>query len=266
MENFFNKLVEFFEAQHIDRGLAIAYIIVSALLGVMIVVALIMRLIVVIRYFKSNRQTSSTGMTSGQIARFVLDKNGLTDIQVQKSGFFRAWIFGNSYSPRTKTIYLRRTIWEKNSLTAIGIALQKVGVAKMCETGGKSVKVRYAFQVIGLFGPILLLPSIIIGFIIDIVVFHAIGVFTLAGIGLGLAIVVGGFIVTLLNITIEKKANAMALEMIDEAHYASEEERATIKKLFDTYLIAYICEFIVTILRILQIVLEIVMRAQSGKK
>ena len=54
--------------------------------------------------------------------------------------------------------------------------------------------------------------------------------------------------------------------MIDEAHYASEEERATIKKLFDTYIIAYICEFIVTILRILQLVLEIVMRVQSSKK
>ena len=266
MEDFFKNLVKFFTDQNISKGVAVAYIAVSALLAVMVVVALIMRLIVVIRYFKINRQPSSTGMTSGQIARYVLDKNGLTNIQVQKSGLIRAWIFGNSYSPRSKTIYLRRTIWEKSSLTAIGVALQKVGVAKMCETGGKSVKVRYAFQVIGLFGPILLLPSIIIGIILDVVLYQALGIFTLAGISLGVAIVVGSFIVTLLNITIEKKANAMALEMIDQAGYATEEERATIKKLFDTYIIAYICEFIVTILRILQLILEIVMRVQSSKK
>lgn len=46
----------------------------------------------------------------------------------------------------------------------------------------------------------------------------------------------------------------------------TEEETYVVKKVFQAYTIAYVCEFIVAILRIVQLVLEIVMRAQINKK
>ncbi len=46
----------------------------------------------------------------------------------------------------------------------------------------------------------------------------------------------------------------------------TEEETYVVKKVFQAYIIAYVFEFIVAILRIVQLVLEIVMRAQINKK
>ena len=71
-----------------------------------------------------------------------------------------------------------------------------------------------------------------------------------------------GFIERLLNIPVERKANQMALEMIKETGVLDKEEIVIIEKVFQAYMIAYICEFIVAVLRIVQIVLEIVMNAQ----
>ena len=54
----------------------------------------------------------------------------------------------------------------------------------------------------------------------------------------------------------------MALEMIDETGVMTEDERKQIKKVFDTYIVAYVCDFIVTVLRIIQLILEIAMNSQ----
>ena len=263
--DFIKQLIAYFTEKGISTGVAIAYIVVGVLLAVMTIVAIVMRIIVVVRYFKSNRASCSSGITGPQAARYVLDKCGLTDVQVKKSGFFRALFFGNSYSVARKTIFLRRTIWDKNSLTAVGLALQKVGIAKMCADGKKSVKVRYYFQLLGLFGPVLFIPIIILGVVLDMVIFNAFGTFSIVAIAISLAILLSGFIVTLLNIPIEKKENDMALEMIEESGFCSEEERMQIKKVLDTYIIAYICEFIIEVLRMVQLILEIIMRVQSSK-
>ena len=258
------KIIDYFSNKGIDTGLAIAYIIVSALVVIMAIVALIMWIMVAVRYSKTNKKHISSGRTSFEVAREMLDKCGLKHVQVKKAGFFRAWFYGNSYSMIKKTVFLRKNIADKATVTAVGLALQKVGIAKMCETDGKMAKMRNIFQIIGLFGPFMFIPFILIGVFLDILLFDTFGAFSIVGIAIGLIFLAGGFIVTLLNIPVEKKANDMALEMIDESGLMTEEERAMIKKVFDTYIIAYIMDFIVTVLRIIQIILEILMKTQSS--
>ena len=70
---------------------------------------------------KNNKKTSS-GKTSFQIAREVLDGYGLNHIKVERANFIRAWMFGNCYSVTKKTIFLRSSIADKNSITATGFA------------------------------------------------------------------------------------------------------------------------------------------------
>ena len=57
----------------------------------------------------------------------------------------------------------------------------------------------------------------------------------------------------------------MALEMIKETGVLNEEEIVIVKKVFKAYIVSYICEFIVAVLRIVQIILEIVMNSQIKK-
>lgn len=231
----------------------------------MAVAALVMRIIVFFKYQKGNKTKTESGKTSKEVAEEALKKAGLTNVKVKKANWLRAFFFGNSYSLSKKTIFLRRGIYEKDSITAVGMALQKVGVAKMCEDGGIA-RTRNIMQILSLFGPILFIPSVVIGFLIDYFIFTAIGIFSIVGIAIGVVILLSGFIATMLNIPVEKKANNMAMKIVEETQVLNKQEREVLKQVFDAYIIAYICEFIVAVLRIVQMVLEIVMNSQISNK
>ena len=256
------QLIKYFTEKGVSRGVAITYLIVCGLLIVMAVAALIMRIIVIIKYQEGNKKEIYSGKTGYEIAREMLDKAGLRDVKIQKAGWFRAFFIGNCYSITKNTIFLRKGIINAKSITSVGLALQKVGVAKLCKSGSKSAKTRNVMQIVSLVGPILFVPVVLLGFIIDYVLFKVFGVFSIVGIAIGLFLVLAGFIERLLNIPVERKANQMALEMIKETGVLDKEEIVIIEKVFQAYMIAYICEFIVAVLRIVQIVLEIVMNAQ----
>ena len=259
------EILKYFTDQGISEGLAITYIIVSALLVIMAVVALVMRLIVFIKYQRGNHMTTAMGKTSLEVARETLDKAGLSHIKVAKASWLRAFIFGNSYSLSKKTIFLRRGIVNKNTITAVGMALQKVGVARLCEGESKIAKTRNIMQILNLFAPLMFVPVMLLGFVIDLLLFSTPGVFSIVGIAVGLFLVLTGFIATLLNIPVEKRANEMAMQTIEETGVLNEEEKKVIKQVFDAYIIAYVCEFIVAVLRIVQMILEIVMKMQATK-
>ena len=264
--NFFEELIKYFTDMGVSRGVAIVYLIVSALIVVMAIVALVMRIMVMVKYYQGNNMQTKSGKTSFEVAREALDKAGLEHIKVETANFFRAFFFGNSYSITKKTIFLRRSIANKDSITAVGLALQKVGVAKMCEEGDVKAKSRNVLSILNIFAPVLFIPVVAVGFVLDFLLLGNFGIFSVISIVLGVFLILTGFIVTLLNIPVEKKANEVALKIIDETQVLDEEERKVIVKVFDAYIIAYICEFILAVLRLVQYILEIVMKFQIRNK
>ena len=232
----------------------------------MAIVAFVMRIRVWLTYRHTNKIKTVNHLNSQDVARQALDKVGLEHIQVKKCGFFRALVFGNSYSLSKKTIFLRKNIYNKDSLTAVGLALQKVGVARLCEGDSKLARTRNRMQVIVLFGPFLFIPIVLLGVVIDLLVLNTGGGLSVGSIIVGFIFLGFAFVETLLNIPVERKANKMALETIDEAGICTKEERDAIEAVLKTYIVAYVCEFILTVLRIIQFILEIVMRAQISSK
>ncbi len=260
--NVWEKMINFFTEKGVSRGVAIAYIIVSALIVLMAVVVIVMRIYLMIAYHDGNTQKTKDGRTSSQVAREALDKAGLKHIGVERAGFFRAFFIGNCYSMTKKTIYLRKGIYNKDTITAVALALQKVGVAKLCEKGDAKTRTRNIMQILSLVGPILFVPVVMIGFVVDYAIFAHFGVFSIVGIAIGFVLTFAGLIATLLNLPVEKHANDLALETIKETKVLDEQEIVVVKKVFKAYIVSYVCEFIVAVLRIVQIILEIVMNAQ----
>lgn len=262
MSELWEKGIAYFTNQGVSRGVAIAYIITGIAIAIMAVVVIIMRIYLMVKYHEGNTQKTKSGKTSNQVAREALDKAGLSHIKVEKAGFLRAFVYGNCYSITKKTIFLRRGIYDKDSITAVSMALQKVGVAKMCEEGNVATRTRNIMQILSLFGPILFVPVVLAGFLIDLLIFNALGAFSVAGIAVGGVLVLSGLIATLLNLPVEKKANDMALKMINQTGILTKDEIVVVEKVFKAYLVSYVCEFIVAVLRIVQIILEIVMNVQ----
>ena len=127
MNEIWQKMIEFFTEKGVSTGLAIAYIIVSALLVVMAIVALIMWIIVCVKYFAANKTRTTSGKTGLELAREMLDKAGLKHIQVKKAGLLRAIFIGNCYSITKKTVFLRGAIANKNSTAKIRVYLDIAG-------------------------------------------------------------------------------------------------------------------------------------------
>ena len=247
-------------------GLAIAYIIVGALIAVMAVVCIVLELRVYLKYRKANKMGISTQMTGIDAARYALDHYGLTNVKVRKSGFIREMFFGNYYNILTKTIYLRSVfgkIDNKTTVTSTALGVQKAAVARLCESGDKQAKVRNSLSLLGVFGPILFIPVVLIGVIIDVLVMKEVTMISYLSLGVGGALAIAGFIVILLNIPVEKRANKLALQMMEETGLATGQELAVMKEVFDAYILSYIAQFILELLRVIQWILEIVIKVQA---
>lgn len=259
---YIEKLIKYFTDQGVSRGIAITYIAVSALILIMALVIIVMRIYLMVKYHEGNVQQTKSGKTSSEVARDALDKAGLKHIRIARAGFFRAFFIGNCYSITQKTIFLRKGIYNKNSITAVSLALQKVGLAKLCESGNTMTRTRNIMQILSLVGPVMFVPIVLLGFILDIVLFHVFGMFSIIGIAIGFVLIFSGLIATLLSLPVEKKANDIALEIIKETGVLTDDEIIITKKVFKAYIVSYVCEFIVAVLRIVQIILEIVMNVQ----
>jgi Zn-dependent membrane protease YugP len=69
-----------------------------------------------IRYHAYNKKQNSLNKTGEQIARELLDKEGLKNIAVKATGSI---LFGNSYSHYFKKVRLRRLTWKKTSVSSL---------------------------------------------------------------------------------------------------------------------------------------------------
>ncbi len=244
-------------------GLELAIMIVSGLIVVGLVVALIVQIVLIVKYKKYNKTPLANGLTSQQTARSLLDANGLQNVEIKKLGFFRRiLLFGNHYSVMKKTIYLRKNILDSSSVTAVGIAIQKVCLAVQHKNKDKSFIFRYVLQILTLFTPLLFYGSVAIGLIIDIVTKFS-GIPTIIGLIVGIAFYFLTFVFQLVNIKVEKKANEQAVAILQSANIFNEQEIATFQSLLKLYIVA---DVIVLVLSILKLILQILKILAKSKK
>lgn len=247
-------------ATNVD-GLEVAYIAVGILLGIAIIAALIAQIAVAVGYWRGNRTNNSLGLSGAEYARRLLDLNGMPDVQVKKCGIIRTVLFGNHYSISKKTVYLRMRTINKPSLTAVAMAAQKVALAEQHKNKNAKMIVRSRLQGLGVFAPYLFIPLVVIGFLIDVFVAQTL-LFSLIAAVLGLIFILFGFIVTLLNIPVEKKAMKRALVFLKAD--LTKEEIVIVKKIYRSYMVEYALQFIIAVLRIIQLILKILLGARKN--
>lgn len=76
-------------------------------------------------YNKYSRVNSGTGLTGAQVARRILDRNGLSDIVVEHTG----GQLTDHYDPRTRVVRLSNSIYNGSSVASMSVAAHEVGHA-----------------------------------------------------------------------------------------------------------------------------------------
>lgn len=237
--------------------------VIAGLLVLVSIYALIVEIVLGIKYVKYNKRKNSCGKTGEQIAREILDDNGLSWIKVSKSGSF---LFGNSYSHYFKKVRLRRRTWQKDSLTSLAMAAQKSSLAILDKEGDADMKKRVKLTPFIYVGPLAFVPLIIIGLVLDILIFdsssgHAVIVCSI----IGLVIYLISFAMSVYELRTEKKAQVRAISIMNEEGLATGEEIEMCKALFKLYNIEYINNMIIALLELIYRILQIVMYAQGSK-
>ena len=76
-------------------------------------------------YKKFSKVPAEKGMTGAQVARYILDHHGLTDVRVVPTQGFLA----DHYNPATKTVALSEDNYYNSSLAGTAVAAHEVGHA-----------------------------------------------------------------------------------------------------------------------------------------
>ena len=234
--------------------LEIALMIVGVLIAIVGIVSGITSIWLVIKYYRFNRRKNSLGLTGIEIARKILDDNGLEHIKVKRTG---SLLFGNSYSHYFKKVRLRGFIRHETSLTSMGMGAQKAALAILDKEGDKDMKKRVRLVPLVTFGPFAFIPLILIGGVLDYFVFNGSGICTLVLGTIGLLFYVYSVVLSVLTLKTEKKAQSRAYEILQRDYQIKDDELSALKELFHLYNIQYINDIILSSLELLYTVLEI---------
>jgi len=112
---------------------------------------------------KYSQVPSGTGLTGGQIARMILDRNGLYDIRVEQvSGRLT-----DHYDPRTKVVRLSNSIYGESSIASMSVAAHEVGHAIQHSEGYLPLILRSNIAPIASFGSRFAWILLIVGTVIS---------------------------------------------------------------------------------------------------
>lgn len=192
-------------------------------------------------YSKYSKVNNSRGWTAAQVARKILDDNGLYDVQI-------AHISGSltdNFNPKTMTVSLSDTVYSSSSVAAIGVAAHECGHAVQHAEQYLPIKIRSALVPVTNFGSS-------IGFIV-----LAAGLifsnYSIAMFGVLLYSLMAVF--QLVTLPVEYNASSRALKTLEQSLILDDEEVGMAKKVLSAAALTYVAALVSTLATILRLLL-----------
>lgn len=193
------------------------------------------------RYNKYKKVRNEIGMTGENVARNILDQNGLYDIAVVP-------VKGNlsdNYNPKTRTVNLSEDIFYGTTVASMAIAAHECGHAIQHKEGYSFMKMRSALVPVVNAASTLSYFSIFVGFI-----FGYIGMLEI-----GIVVQFIALLFELVTLPVEFNASSRALIQLDRFNLFSQNEVSGSKKMLFAAAMTYVAALITTLLNLLRLVL-----------
>lgn len=145
------------------------------------------------------------------------------------------------------------------------MAAQKSSLAVMDKENDPDMRKLVRLTPLIYLGPLAFVPMVIIGALLDVVVLKSSGAACLIICSaLGLAFYLASFVMSLLVLKTEKKAQVRAYAIMKANGLATAEELESCKKLFKLYNIEYVNNMIIALLELVYRVLQIIAYVQNS--
>ncbi|MGN1081838.1 MAG: zinc metallopeptidase [Acutalibacteraceae bacterium] len=181
------------------------------------------------RYKKYSRIPNSRGMTGAEMARYILNANGLSDVEVR----FVNGELSDNYNPAARTVSLSSGVYNSTSAAAIGIAAHECGHAVQHAVGYFPIKIRSAIIPVCNFGATLSVPIMILGAILnmDPLIYAGLILFGLVS------------VFQFITLPVEFNASRRALQTIKNSNMFNEEDISGARSVLTAAAMTYVAAF-----------------------
>lgn len=172
------------------------------------------------------RDYASVGLTGAQVARRILDANGLNDVPVELvSGRLT-----DHYDPRSRVLRLSSTVYQNQSLAALGVAAHEVGHAIQHAQNYIPLGIRNNIFPVASFGSTLAFPLFFIG------LFFGTDFLMLIGIWFFIA----ALVFQVVTLPVELNASSRAMGLLKNGGYLTQSELPKAKAVLDAAALTYV--------------------------
>lgn len=193
------------------------------------------------RYGKYTKVPNEIGMTGENVARNILDQNGLQDVAVVP-------VKGNlsdNYNPKTRTVNLSEEIFYGSTVASMAVAAHECGHAIQHKEGYSFMKLRSSLIPVVNAASTLAYFSIFASFIFGIVGYLEIGVI----------VQFITLLFELVTLPVEFNASSRALVQLEQFNLFSSNEVSGSKKMLSAAALTYVAALITTLLNILRLLM-----------
>ena len=191
-------------------------------------------------FAKYSKTTSRKHIQAFQVARQILDNNGLYDVTVVR-------ISGNltdNFNPKTKVVSLSDSVYNSSSLAAIGVAAHECGHAVQHAKGYLPIKIRSMFVPVASIGD----KSYFIIFLLGLMLNNDL----LVNIG----IILFAFVVLfkLVTLPVEFNASSRAMNTLREQLILDSDELPAARKTLNAAAMTYVASLAVALTQLLRLI------------
>jgi len=192
-------------------------------------------------YSKYSQVYSTSGMTGAQVARRVLDANGLYDVAVEETPGH----LSDHYDPRTKTVRLSTNNYYGQSVAGTAVAAHEVGHAIQDAKNYSFMRVRHTLVPVANFGSNMSWIFVMIG------MFAGLSKMLL----LGIVLMAAGVLFQVVTLPVEFDASSRAMKQISSLGIVSHSEEAQARKVLNAAALTYVAAAAVAVFELLRLLL-----------
>lgn len=188
---------------------------------------------------KYSQIQNSKGTTGADVARYLLQANGIHDVRVEH-------INGNltdHYDPKTKVIRLSDSVFNSKSLAAIGVAAHETGHAIQDNVGYSFLKIRHAIFPVVTLASNMSMPLFFIGLLFS----------AQSLVQIGILFFCATLIFQVVTLPVEFNASNRAMSILEENNIINREEIKPAKKVLDAAALTYVAAVVMSIANLLRL-------------
>ncbi len=190
---------------------------------------------------KWSKVMTSNKITGVEIARNILDNNGLNKIPINET---KGHLTDN-YNPIKKTLNLSQPVYSSSSVAAVGIAAHEAGHAIQHKNSYFPLSFRNGIYPIANFSSWLSYPLVIMGIIMSTPVLIKIGI-----------LLFSAFVVfTVITLPVEYNASRRAVRILTRSGTLNRSELAGVKKVLNAAALTYVASALTSLLNLLRLLI-----------